>query len=186
MAPAFLFPAGGMEWKRRTAMAIPLPDLGRELEARLEAMGLELVLAQWAGTARRPILRIRMDLPDSVPGRGGVSVEQCARVSRTLEEWLDHHAGVPAGYVLEVSSPGVERPLVRPRDWERFRGQRVRVKGEGLPGGHPARVEGEILGLEEDVGGGEASAALLLEGGERVRIPLSRIRSAHLLFRWDR
>ncbi len=166
-------------------MAIPLPDLGRELESRLEAMGFELVMMEWAGSAGRPVLRIRVDLPDSVPGKGGVSVDHCAQVSRALELWLDQHPRIPEKYVLEVSSPGVERPLVRPGDWARFQGQQVRVKGKNLPGGQGNRVEGEILGLEKEGTEGGDVAVLLLGDGERVRIPLERIQHAHLLYRWE-
>ena len=165
-------------------MAIPLPDLMHELETRLERMGFELVEATWAGSSSRPILRIRMDLPDSVPGEGGVNVDQCARVSRELESWLDDHPGVPERYVLEVSSPGVERPLNRPRDWERFKGHPVLVKGRDFPGGQGNRLEGDLLGLEENEGG-EAMVVLLLDNGERVRIPLDRIQKANLIFRWN-
>ena len=74
-------------------MGIPLPDLAPELEGRLESLGFEMVDAAWAGSAKRPILRIRMDVPDSVPGEGGVTVDQCAKVSRALEAWLDDHPG---------------------------------------------------------------------------------------------
>ncbi len=165
-------------------MAVPLPDLEREIDLRLERMGFELVEAGWVGSPKRPILRIRMDLPDSVPGKGGVSVAQCAAVSRALELWLDDHPGIPERYVLEVSSPGVDRPLTRERDWVRFRGQIVRVKGKNLPGGRGNRLEGELLGLE-DGDGGEVAAAILLEGGERVRIPLNRVEGAHLVYRWE-
>jgi len=164
-------------------MAIPLPDLVKE-EARLERMGFELVEATWAGSAGRPILRIRMDLPDSVPGEGGVNVDQCARASRELESWLDDHPEVPERYVLEVSSPGVERPLNRPGDWERFKGHPVLVKGKDFPGGKGNRLEGDLLGLEKNEGG-ETLVALLLENGERVRIPLNRIQKANLIFRWN-
>jgi ribosome maturation factor RimP len=125
-----------------------------------------------------------MDRPDSVPGEGGVSVAQCAEVSRALEPWLDEHPGIPETYVLEVSSPGVDRPLVRDRDWVRFRGQRVRVKGKDLPGGGGKRLEGELLGMEEGEGGGTV-VLVLLENGDRVRIPRDRIESAHLLYRWE-
>lgn len=165
-------------------MAIPLPDLVDEVDARLERMGFELVEAAWVGSRGRPILRIRMDLPDSVPGEGGVSVDHCARVSRELEPWLDAHPEVPERYVLEVSSPGVERPLTRPKDWERFKGHPVIVKGKGFPGGRGNRLEGDLLGLE-DGEGGETMVSLLLEDGERIRIPLGRIQKAHLIFRWD-
>lgn len=165
-------------------MAIPLPDLEREIDARLERMGFELVDAVWAGSPRRPILRIRMDLPDSIPGEGGVSVSQCAGVSRALEPWLDEHPGIPDRYVLEVSSPGVDRPLTRQRDWVRFRGQTVRLRGKNIAGEKGNRLEGELLGLEEGEGG-VAAVAILLQSGERVRIPLDRIEGAHLVYRWE-
>lgn len=164
-------------------MAIPLPDLVAEVEARLEQMGFELVEAGWVGSPRRPILRIRMDLPDSVPGVGGVTIDQCSEVSRELEPWLDAHPDIPDRYVLEVSSPGVERPLTKPRDWDRFKGNRVMAKGEAFPGERGNRLEGELMGLE---GGGEgAEVVLRLDDGEQVRIPLDRIQKAHLIYRWD-
>ncbi|MFC1575020.1 ribosome maturation factor RimP [Gemmatimonadota bacterium] len=165
-------------------MAIPLPDLVEELEARLDGMGFELVEASWAGSGKRPILRIRADLPDSIPGQGGISVDQCAEISRALEPWLDDHSGVPERYVLEVSSPGVERPLTRRRDWERFRGLAVRIKGRDFPGERGNRLEGVLLGLEEGEAE-ESHVALSFENGEEVRIPLDRIQKAHLLFRWE-
>ncbi len=163
-------------------MVSRLPDLEGELEARLGALGFELVQVEWAGTPRRPILRIRMDLPDSQPGTGGVTVDQCAWVSRQLERWLDRLPGIPDGYVLEVSSPGVERPLVRARDWVRFRGQVAKVRWRTEEG--PVSVEGEILGVEEGGEGGGEAGVLLLSGGEEIRIPFHRIQRAHLLFRW--
>ena len=165
-------------------MAGPLPDLAKEIEDRLDRMGFELVEAVWAGGSRKPILRVRMDLPDSTPGEGGVSVDQCAEVSRALEPWLDAHPDIPERYVLEVSSPGVERPLTKPRDWMRFRGQEVVVKARKLPEALGNRVEGEILGLDsgEDV---SPSAILLLPSGERITVPLDEIKKAHLVYRWD-
>jgi len=165
-------------------MAIPLPDLVGEIEGRLEAMGFEVVEAGWVGSPRRPILRIRMDLPDSVPGQGGVSVDQCAEVSRTLEPWLDAHPQIPERYVLEVSSPGVERPLTRVRDWERFKGNPVVVKGRDLPGGRGNRLEGELLGLKGE-GTESPLVRLLLDDGVEVQIPLDLIQKAHLTYRWD-
>jgi ribosome maturation factor RimP len=165
-------------------LAIPLPDVVDELELRLERLGFELVEAAWVGSPRRPILRIKMDLPDSVPGKGGVSIDQCAEVSRSLEPWLDGHPEIPERYVLEVSSPGVDRPLTRVRDWERFKGEQALVKGRDLPGVQSNRVEGEILAVESEEGG-PAVVALRLPSGEEVRIPLDRIQKAHLIYRWS-
>ncbi len=164
-------------------MAIPLPDLAEELEDRLEQMGFELVEAEWVGRANRPSLRLRVDLPDSIPGETGITVGQCAQVSRALEPWLDEHPGIPERYVLEVSSPGVERPLTRLKDWHRFAGQQVLVKGKNLPGGMGNRLEGELLGVE--TGEGErAFVVLLLSSGEKLQVPLDGIQKAHLLYRW--
>jgi ribosome maturation factor RimP len=164
-------------------VSIPLPDLAQEVEGRLETMGFEVVEARWVGSRKRPILRIRMDLPDSVPGEGGVSVDDCARVSRELEPWLDTHPDVPERYVLEVSSPGVERPLVRKTDWERFKGHPVVVKGKGFPGPQGNRIEGDLLGLEEDEKG--EVVVVRPPKGDDIRIPVDRITEAHLLYRWE-
>ena len=164
-------------------MAIPLPDLREELERRLRELGFDVVEASWVGSARRPILRIKMDLPGSRPGQGGVSVDQCAAVSRALEPWLDEHPEIPERYVLEVSSPGVERPLTRAGDWERFRGEDALAKGKGFPEGLGNRVEGKILGIDGE--GEETRVRLLLESGDRVDIPLRGIEKAHLVYRWD-
>ena len=82
-------------------------------------LGFELVDLRRAGTLQRPILQVRIDRPDSRPGQG-VTADDCAAVSRALEVHLDQRGDVSERYVLEVSSPGVERPLVRRRDFERF------------------------------------------------------------------
>ena len=183
--PRFFVPDNAVEARRKgVPLGHPLPDLAQEVEGRLERMGFELVQASWAGSAKRPILRIRMDLPDSVPGQGGVTVDQCAQVSRALESWLDEHPEIPERYTLEVSSPGVERPLVRERDWRRFRGQPVRVKGRDLPGNRGNVVDGEIIDVTEDDESGTL-VVLGLKNGENLRIPLRVIQKAHLRFEWD-
>jgi ribosome maturation factor RimP len=112
-----------------------------------------------------------------------VTVADCAVVSRALEPWLDGFEGLSDRYVLEVSSPGVDRPLVRGRDFERFRGEQVAVKGHEVLLGRSNRLEGELLGLTGE--GSEAEAVLLrLSDGEEVRIPRAEIRKAHLVFKW--
>ena len=154
--------------------------LEREIERRVEELGLELVELERAGDRRRPILRVYVDLPDSVPGQPGVSLEECARVSRALEPYLDEREDLAETYLLEVSSPGVERPLVRPRDWERFAGQEVALRGKAALAGRGKRLEGVLLGLRgERVG-------LRLAGGEEVEVPLAEIDRANLVYRWER
>ncbi|MGD2067211.1 MAG: ribosome maturation factor RimP [Gemmatimonadota bacterium] len=167
-------------------MARPVPEIERELEERVQALGFDLVQAEWAGSARRPILRLRVEVPPGSPrGLEGdeVGVDDCARVSRGLEAWLDGHASMPEKYVLEVSSPGVDRPLTRAADWDRFAGRQVAVKGPEVLVDRATRLEGELLGLEVEEDGSEV-VRLRLHGGEEVRIPRGDISGAHLVFRW--
>jgi len=157
--------------------------LDREIESRVEAMGFELVELEKAGSKARPVLRLRIDLPDSEPGRG-VSVEDCTRVSRALQPFLDSEAGLPPRYVLEVSSPGIERPLVRPRDWERFVGREIALHGRGPLAGRARRIEGTLLGLVRGEGDGDERVRLRLADDEVVEVPRDEIVRAHLVFRW--
>jgi ribosome maturation factor RimP len=158
------------------------PQVEEDLERRVAGLGFELVELAWAGTPSRPILRIRMDVPGE-GSSGGVTVADCARVSRALESWLDALPAMPERYVLEVSSPGVERPLTRTRDWTRFAGRRVAVRGEEALAGRAKRLEGDLLGVEHDEGQREL-IRLRLTGGEEVDIPREEILEAHVVFQW--
>jgi len=153
-----------------------------ELEERVGKLGFELVTAEWAGSPRHPILRLRIDLPEERGSEGGVTVDQCAALSRALEAWLESLDTMPERYVLEVSSPGVERPLTRTRDWTRFAGEQVAVTGSGPLAGRSTRLEGELLGLRQE----EAREVVLLRlaGGDEVEVPREEILRAHLVFRW--
>ncbi len=156
----------------------------RELDRRVAELGFEMVELERAGDRRRPILRLSIDRPDTVPGQPGVSLDDCTAVSRALEPYLDAVEDLPGNYVLEVSSPGVERPLVRRRDWERFAGSEVNVRGRAVLAERARRLEGVLLGLR---GGDEGErVALRLEGGDEVEFPLADVQRANLVFRWDR
>lgn len=157
-------------------------SLEQALEERTEAMGFELVELERAGSKARPVLRVRVDRRDSKPGEG-ISLEDCARVSRALEEYLDALPALAQNYVLEVSSPGVERPLVRRGDYDRFRGHEVAVRGYAPLAGRGRRLQGELLGLEEGPDGD--GVRLRLEDGEEVVVPREGIARAHLVFRWN-
>jgi ribosome maturation factor RimP len=156
-------------------------QLQREIERRVEALGYEFVELERAGSKARPILRLRVDVAGSAPG-AGVSVEDCTRVSRALEQYLDESPDLAERYVLEVSSPGVERPLVRTADFLRFAGEDVAVKTtQKLPDGSK-RVEGRLLGLV-DVDGDE-HIRLERADGSSVDIPRANVARANLVFRW--
>ena len=129
------------------------------------------------------MLKLRIDRSDTIPGEG-VTVDECAQVSRELESWLDEHEGISERYVLEVSSPGVDRPLSRPRDFERFKGEYVAVNGKEVLLGRATRLEGELLGLAES-GTDNESVLLRLPSGEEVGILGSEIRKTHLVFTWE-
>lgn len=157
-------------------------SLDQDLETRVEALGYELVELERTGTRTRPILRVRIDRPDSTPGQG-VTVSDCTRVSRDLETYLEERGDVAERYVLEVSSPGVERPLNRPRDFTRFAGQQISVKGHAPLAGKAKRLEGELIELQGT--GGDERVRMKLKDGEIVEIPRTEITRAQLVFRWN-
>ena len=156
-------------------------SLDRTLETQVENLGFELVDVERAGSKSRPVLRLRIDRPDSAPGEG-VTVDDCARVSRSLEAYLDNLPELEQRYVLEVSSPGVERPLVRRRDFERFAGREIAVSGREPLAGRGRKLEGELVGVDGEEGG--ERIRLRLADGEEVAIPRAEIKRAHLVFRW--
>jgi len=160
-------------------MASSRPEIEREAEGRLLDLGINLVSMNWAGSRSRPVIRLRIER--SPMGDPPVTVDDCARVSRALESWLDEHDEIPERYVLEVSSPGIERPLTRPRDWERFAGKPVVVEGHGVLAERSHRLEAELLGLDPEP---EPTVRLRLGDGAEVGVPLADIKGAHLLFNW--
>jgi ribosome maturation factor RimP len=148
-------------------------SLERELEELLAGIGYELVSLERGGGRRRPLFRLRVDRPGGRPGHSSVTVEDCALVSREVQAFMEAQSGPGEDIILEVSSPGIERPLVRRQDYERFTGQKVRVRGFGLLPGGSRQVEGELAGLAGSEGSDER--VVVRVGGERVEIPLAAI-----------
>ena len=144
--------------------------------------GLALLDARFTHE-RGLVLRVlieRSDPSERAGERGaGVSLADCQKVSRDLSTALDvrEDATLPAtGYRLEVSSPGIERPLISLADYDRFRGREVRVRtARALEGRR--RFSGTLLGVDGD------DVRLGLDGGE-VRIPHAHIAKAHLVVRY--
>ncbi len=129
--------------------------------------GLELVHSEVAGPENKPIVRIFIDKPE------GVTHEDCSEVSLHLGTILDVEDFIHASYMLEVSSPGLERGLYRRADYERFAGSIAKVKTRKPIEGQ-RNFRGRLLGLDgEDV---------LIEDrtSGRVRIPLNSIAKANL------
>jgi ribosome maturation factor RimP len=115
--------------------AEPLLEAVRRIVAGL---GFELVEFRTSGPPQRPAIQVRIDRPDSRPGHG-VTAEDCARTSRELEQVLEAPGGVGNLYTLEVSSPGIERPIRFLEHWRKFAGRVVRLKARSLKG-HPLAV----------------------------------------------
>ena len=154
-------------------MSQELEQIVREEVARL---GYDLVEFTRRGTASRPLLDVRIDRQDGET----VTVEDCAKASRALESRLDGSGLLSDRYVLEVSSPGVERPLRHAGDWRRFAGRRARVKAPALGG----TSEVDVVGVEGEPG--SELAIVRLEGGEERRMPLGEVQEARLVFHWKR
>src|SRR5260221_2056713 len=132
-------------------------SLVESFRSRLEALGLEVADLRIGGTQARPLVQVRIEWPpagpDAQPRR--VTVADCATASRVLETWLDADGPLGRRYMLEVSSPGVERPLRWHRHWVRFVGREVQATVAGL-----GRVRARIV-----AGPGEATVVLEPPGG---------------------
>lgn len=151
-----------------------LAQLVDDLRKRVEALGFELADLQRRGAGSRVRLQVRIDRPDAAPGRG-ITIDDCAQVSRALEAWLDTEDALGPRYVLEVSSPGIERPLRWRQHWERFRGHEVSVRIEGR-----GRTRARILGVQDD-----DVVTLEFPDGTSEPVRLDVIRDAKLVVDWD-
>lgn len=149
-------------------------ELERFVTEELDRLGYDLVELRGAGSRARPTLQLRIDRRDGE----AVTVSDCALVSRAVEARLETERKVGPEYVLEVSSPGIERPLHRPSDWRRFVGQRASVLSPMLHG----RAEVEILGVEGS-DGAERIVVRTAQGTEQ-RIALADVKDARLAFTW--
>jgi ribosome maturation factor RimP len=155
-------------------MDAALEQMIEEVRSRVAALGFELADLQQRGAGSRIRLQVRIDRPDSRPGRG-VTIEDCTAVSRALEAWLDAAQVLGPRYVLEVSSPGIERPLRWRQHWERFRGHdvHVRVRGAG-------RRRATIVDVADD----RDVVVLAFEEAGTEEVPLEAILDAILAVDW--
>ena len=136
--------------------------------------GLEIFDVQFRREAPGMVLRVQIDRPGAAStAEDSVSVHDCANVSRDLSAIFDVEEVVPTAYTLEVSSPGLDRPLRRPDDYRRFTGRlakvvmREKVDGQGFFRGRLAGVEGQHVLIDGD-------------DGRTHRVPLDVITRANL------
>ncbi|HEY6089820.1 MAG TPA: ribosome maturation factor RimP [Gemmatimonadaceae bacterium] len=149
--------------------------------SEIRPLGLELFELKLGGSDGRPVIDVRVEREDGEK----VTVENCAAASRAIEAKLDEKDFGARRYVLEVSSPGIERPLRNARDWGKFVG-RTAVVTTNVPGDPAGRRtdEIEIAGVEGDAG--QEVVTVRNERGDERRFPLAAVEKARLAFHWKR
>jgi ribosome maturation factor RimP len=138
------------------------------VEPTAERMGVDVVAVEFTGGASGQVLRLSIDRPLA---EGGVTAQLCAQVSRAVEPLLDASDPVSGSYTLEVSSPGIERPVQRRDDFRRFHGFRIRVRLEAGP--PRRRFSGVLVGVRDD-------DVVVLVDGEEHTFHVDTIERAHL------
>ena len=143
-------------------------DLAQLFEPVIESMGYELVGVEFQGGGGHGTLRVYIDRED------GVSLDDCAAISHQLSGILDVEEPIDQAYDLEISSPGIDRPLFKLADYERFAGQTAKIKlAAGIDGRR--NFKGRLLGATQ---AGQVSIEV---DGETFTLPFSDIARANLV-----
>lgn len=134
--------------------------------------GLELVDFEWVGRANNQVLRLFID---RVPG--GVSLEDCERVSKRLGILLDVEDFIPHQYQLEVSSPGLDRKLIHAKDFQRFLGRLAKIRTRA-PVEKGRFHQGRLVKFQDGV------ITLAVSRTHHIEIPLDQVEKANLVVEW--
>ncbi|MBX6352330.1 MAG: ribosome maturation factor RimP [Thermoflavifilum sp.] len=135
-----------------------------------EAAGVEVVDVEYKKEGSHWFLRVYIDKP------GGVDIDDCSRFSEVLSERLDEVDPIPGAYFLEVSSPGAERPLKKPADFERAVGEYVRISLY-----EPVAGQKVLEGVLREYGSGRLVVEQQVRGrSQDVEVPLDKVASARL------
>ena len=141
------------------------------VETGASALGYELVAVEYLPQRKNSLLRVYIDSPN------GITLDDCEKVSRQISALLDVEDPIKGHYMLEVSSPGVERPLVKPEHFEKFCGERVKVTTYGMHLGRK-RFTGQLTHVTE--------LGIVVEvDGEAYDLPFDDINTAKLSPEWD-
>ena len=165
----FVLPFVSQDW---TGLPIDTSRIAEIIEPSLDAMGYRVVRVAVLG-AGRMTLQIMAERRDEA----AMTVEDCAEISRSVSVLLDVADPIASAYTLEVSSPGIDRPLVRPEDYDRFAGFEAKIELSQPVSGRK-RFRGRLLGRAGD------HVRLIAETGE-VDVPLSAIARAKLILTDD-
>jgi len=143
-------------------------------ESLCASLGFELVEVEYTRAGRSMVLRVFMDKP------GGVTLDDCSELSRELSQLLDVEDIIREHYTLEVSSPGLDRPLKREEDYRRYAGRIVKIRTYEVladeAGNRRKTFLGTLMGLEDE------TVRLKLTEGQLASIPLGKIAKANLEF----
>ena len=140
------------------------------IEPAVTALGFELVGVEQMAQGRHSLLRIYIDHED------GITVDNCGDVSHQVSAVLDVEDPIRGVYTLEVSSPGLERPLFTLEHYQRFIGNMAEIRMHAPQDGR-RKFKGRIQGVENDV-------VIVELDGEEYRLPLDNIDKAHLIHEW--
>lgn len=141
------------------------------LQSSAEGRGVEIVTVEVIGSSKSPVVRVYIDTPD------GVSFKELTESQEWIGELMDEIDPFPGAYTLEVSSPGIDRPLRTPEHFARFSGEQAKVRTTGPIDGR-SNFKGRIVSADADV------LVLELDDGQ-TEIPFSAIRRANLVGRVD-
>jgi ribosome maturation factor RimP len=154
-----------LDLNQRQSLETRITQLAEQIAT---AMEMEVVLVEVKGEGSHSIVRTFIDRP------GGISLEDCERFSKRFSISLDVEDWIPFRYVLEVSSPGVNRPLVKESDYQRFCGKDAKVRTR-LPIAGQRNFKGKIVGSTE------GRLELEVAPGKKIEIPLTDIEKANLM-----
>lgn len=144
------------------------PDsLNRLLAPAVESLGYELVGVEYQGGGKSGLLRIYVDKP------GGITLDDCQKVSHQVSGLLDVEDPIRGKYTLEVSSPGLDRPLFNAADFARFAGRQVKVRLLMAMDGRKNFI-GELKGLRD-------GQVLISQDGKEIVFPVEQIDKARLV-----
>ena len=141
------------------------------VESGVSALGYELVAVEFVPQQGNSLLRVYIDSPD------GITVDDCAKTSRQVSTLLDVEDPISGRFTLEVSSPGIDRPLVKPEHFEKYCGERVKVTTHNLHLGRK-RFTGQLTEVNE-------TGIVVEVDGEAYDLPFTDINNARLAPEWS-
>ena len=153
------------ESDRRLSLQTRITELAEQVAA---SMGMEVILVEIKGDGNRSVVRAFIDQPS------GIGLDDCERFSKRFSVALDVEDWIPFTYTLEVSSPGVNRPLVKEADFQRYCGKNAKVRTH-LPLAGQSNFKGKIVSVTE------GRITLEISSGKQVGIAIADIEKANLI-----